>query len=48
MTTTEAVVVEVPKDEKEGPAGMGGGGMGGMGGMDYFLGVGVLKANIKE
>ncbi|CAK9166985.1 unnamed protein product [Ilex paraguariensis] len=30
MTTTEAVVVEIPKDEKEAPA-MGGG----MGGMDY-------------
>ncbi|KAK3187771.1 hypothetical protein Dsin_027332 [Dipteronia sinensis] len=34
MTTTEAVVVELPKDEKEGQA-MPGGGMGGMGGMDY-------------
>nr|XP_008372428.3 chaperonin CPN60-2, mitochondrial [Malus domestica] len=33
MTTTEAVVVELPKDEKETPA--MGGGMGGMGGMDY-------------
>ncbi|KAJ4954987.1 hypothetical protein NE237_011770 [Protea cynaroides] len=33
MTTTEAVVVELPKDEKEVPA--MGGGMGGMGGMDY-------------
>eukprot|EP00249_Psilotum_nudum_P019738 c27395_g1_i1 orf=598-2337(-) len=35
LTTTEAVVVEVPKEEKE--VGMGGGGMGGggMGGMDY-------------
>ncbi|XP_044500887.1 chaperonin CPN60, mitochondrial [Mangifera indica] len=33
MTTTEAVVVELPKDEKEAPA--MGGGMGGMGGMDY-------------
>ncbi|GKV35312.1 hypothetical protein SLEP1_g43606 [Rubroshorea leprosula] len=32
MTTTEAVVSELPKDEKEVPA-MGG--MGGMGGMDY-------------
>ena len=30
LTTTEAVVVELPKDEKEAPA-MGGG----MGGMDY-------------
>lgn len=35
LTTTEAVVVELPKDEKETPAGMGGG-MGGMGGMDYW------------
>lgn len=34
MTTTEAIVVELPKDE-ETPA-MGGGGMGGMGGMDYW------------
>ncbi|XP_021896926.1 chaperonin CPN60-2, mitochondrial [Carica papaya] len=34
MTTTEAVVTELPKDEKEAP-GMGPGGMGGMGGMDY-------------
>ncbi|KAK9288871.1 hypothetical protein L1049_017337 [Liquidambar formosana] len=33
MTTTEAVVVELPRDEKEAPA--MGGGMGGMGGMDY-------------
>ncbi|XP_059290336.1 chaperonin CPN60, mitochondrial [Lycium ferocissimum] len=33
LTTTEAVVVELPKDEKEAPA--MGGGMGGMGGMDY-------------
>lgn len=33
MTTTEAIVVELPKEEKEAPAGMGG--MGGMGGMDY-------------
>lgn len=32
MTTTEAVVVELPKDEKEAP--VMGGGMGGMG-MDY-------------
>jgi len=30
LTTTECVIVELPKDEKEGP-GMGGG----MGGMDY-------------
>jgi chaperonin GroEL len=30
MTTTEAVVTEIPKEEKEAPA-MGGG----MGGMDY-------------
>lgn len=34
MTTTEAVVTEIPKDEKEAPA--MGGGMGGMGGMDYW------------
>lgn len=33
MTTTEAVVTEIPKDEKEVPA--MGGGMGGMGGMDF-------------
>ncbi|KAF3635864.1 Chaperonin CPN60-2, mitochondrial [Capsicum annuum] len=33
LTTTEAVVVELPKDEKESPA--MGGGMGGMGGMDF-------------
>ena len=33
MTTTEAVVVKIPKDEKEAPA--MGGGMGGRGGMDY-------------
>ncbi|KAL1832367.1 hypothetical protein DCAR_0102368 [Daucus carota subsp. sativus] len=32
MTTTEAIVVELPKDEKDIPMG---GGMGGMGGMDY-------------
>ncbi len=37
MTTTEAVVADFPKEEKEmvGMGGMGGGGMGGMGGMDY-------------
>jgi chaperonin GroEL len=29
MTTTESIIVEVPKEEKEAPA------MGGMGGMDY-------------
>ncbi|XP_057772185.1 chaperonin CPN60, mitochondrial [Salvia miltiorrhiza] len=34
MTTTEAIVVEQPTEEKAGPP-MGGGGMGGMGGMDY-------------
>ncbi|KAL1548324.1 Chaperonin cpn60, mitochondrial [Salvia divinorum] len=34
MTTTEAIVVEQPSEEKAGPP-MGGGGMGGMGGMDY-------------
>ncbi|KAK1395384.1 hypothetical protein POM88_014440 [Heracleum sosnowskyi] len=32
MTTTEAIVVELPKDDKDVPMG---GGMGGMGGMDY-------------
>ena len=32
MTTTEAIVSELPKDDKDVPA-MGG--MGGMGGMDY-------------
>lgn len=32
MTTTEAIVVELPKDDKDLPMG---GGMGGMGGMDY-------------
>lgn len=32
MTTTEAIVVELPKNEKEVPMG---GGMGGMGGMDF-------------
>ncbi|KAL8158376.1 hypothetical protein AgCh_002899 [Apium graveolens] len=32
MTTTEAIVVELPKDDKDMPMG---GGMGGMGGMDY-------------
>lgn len=31
LTTAEAVVVELPKEEKA----MGAGGMGGMGGMDY-------------
>ncbi|KAG6431286.1 hypothetical protein SASPL_109364 [Salvia splendens] len=35
MTTTEAIVVEQPSEEKAGPAMGGGGGMGGMGGMDY-------------
>ncbi|KAL3812392.1 hypothetical protein ACJIZ3_013660 [Penstemon smallii] len=35
MTTTEAIVVEQPQEDKPaGPGGMGGG-MGGMGGMDY-------------
>lgn len=34
MTTTEAIVVEQPSEDKAGPP-MGGGGMGGMGGMDY-------------
>eukprot|EP00245_Coleochaete_scutata_P017700 TRINITY_DN8824_c0_g1_i1.p1 TRINITY_DN8824_c0_g1~~TRINITY_DN8824_c0_g1_i1.p1 ORF type:complete len:585 (-),score=162.97 TRINITY_DN8824_c0_g1_i1:333-2087(-) len=32
MTTTEAIIVDAPKDEKEGPSP---GGMGGMGGMDF-------------
>eukprot|EP00262_Sarcandra_glabra_P006184 TRINITY_DN18307_c0_g1_i1.p1 TRINITY_DN18307_c0_g1~~TRINITY_DN18307_c0_g1_i1.p1 ORF type:complete len:581 (+),score=158.70 TRINITY_DN18307_c0_g1_i1:189-1931(+) len=35
LTTTEAVVVELPKDEKETVPSMGGGMGGGMGGMDY-------------
>jgi len=38
LTTAEAVVVEMPKSEKDGAAGMGGmggGGMGGMGGMGF-------------
>lgn len=35
LTTTEAVVVELPKDESAAPPAMGGGGMGGLGGMDY-------------
>ncbi|KAL3645052.1 Mitochondrial chaperonin 60 [Castilleja foliolosa] len=34
LTTTEAVVVELPTDEKPSPP-MGGGGMGGMGGMGF-------------
>ncbi|KAF9610004.1 hypothetical protein IFM89_019644 [Coptis chinensis] len=34
MTTTEAVVVELPKEENISASAMGGG-MGGMGGMDY-------------
>ncbi|APV49421.1 chaperonin GroL [Betaproteobacteria bacterium GR16-43] len=33
MLTTDAMVAELPKDDKGGGAGMGGGGMGGMGGM---------------
>jgi len=33
MTTTEAVVSELPKDDNDTPAMPGG--MGGMGGMDY-------------
>jgi len=33
LSTAEAVVVELPKEEKA--AGMGMGGAGGMGGMDY-------------
>lgn len=35
LTTTEAVVAEVPKDEKEGASAMAGGMGGGMGGYDY-------------
>ena len=35
MTTTEAVIAELPSDDKEGAAAMGGGGMGGMGGMGF-------------
>ncbi|KAL5715374.1 hypothetical protein ACHQM5_017202 [Ranunculus cassubicifolius] len=35
MTTTEAVIVELPKDESSAAPAMGGGGMGGMGGMDF-------------
>ena len=34
MLTTDAMVAELPKDEKGGGVGMGGGGMGGMGDMD--------------
>jgi len=34
MLTTDAMVAELPKDEKGGGGGMGGGGMGGMGDMD--------------
>jgi chaperonin GroEL len=34
LLTTEAMVAELPKDEKGGGGGMGGGGMGGMGDMD--------------
>src|SRR6186713_2141015 len=34
MLTTDAMVAELPKDEKSGGGGMGGGGMGGMGDMD--------------
>jgi chaperonin GroEL len=33
LLTTDAMVAELPKDEKGAGAGMGGGGMGGMGGM---------------
>lgn len=36
MTTTEAVISELPKEEKAmPPMGSGMGGMGGMGGMDF-------------
>ena len=34
MLTTDAMVAELPKDEKSGGGGMPGGGMGGMGDMD--------------
>ena len=34
ILTTDAMVAELPKDEKAGGGGMGGGGMGGMGDMD--------------
>lgn len=43
MTTTEAVVTEIPKDEKEVPA--MGGGMGGMGGMDFWGSFLVLQSS---
>lgn len=33
LTTAEAVITEIPKEEPPVPTGMGGGGMGGMGGM---------------
>ena len=36
MTTTEAMIVDLPEEKKEG--GMGGGGMGGMGGMGGGMG----------
>ena len=35
LSTAEAVIVEIPKEEKAVGGGMGGGGMGGMGGMDF-------------
>jgi chaperonin GroEL len=35
MITTEAMITELPKDEKPSPAGGGMGGMGGMGDMDF-------------
>jgi chaperonin GroEL len=34
MLTTDAMVAELPKEDKGMAGGMGGGGMGGMGGMD--------------
>jgi chaperonin GroEL len=36
LLTTEAMIAELPKDEK-GPGGMPGGGMGGMGGMEDMM-----------
>ena len=38
ILTTECIVAEKPKDEKEAAPGMGGGGMGGMGGMGGGMG----------
>jgi len=33
LITTQALIVEAPKEDKPAPGGHGGGGMGGMGGM---------------